>query len=121
MWIFTQDGYVSVVQHFSPSPGAELLVRARARRHLKRVLGLAMPASRVDLLMQSTPDHDYPWRAAVDRTVVRDILVASVEQLGYSNFKARAADTLGADDAHVLGDIWLDTHGFTANEQGGSR
>ncbi len=81
MWIFTQDGYVSVVQHFTPTPGAELLVRARTRPHLEQVLGLVMPADRVTGLIRSTPDHDYPWRAAVDRSVVRDLVVASVDAL----------------------------------------
>lgn len=121
MWIFTQDGYVSVVQHFHPTPGAELLVRARARKHLASVLGLVLPADRVESLIRSTPDHDYPWRAAVDRAVVRELVVASVDRLDYPNFKNRAADTIGREDARVLGDIWAATHDFTANERGGSR
>ncbi|MBQ71605.1 MAG: hypothetical protein CMJ67_01740, partial [Planctomycetaceae bacterium] len=54
MWIFTQHGYVSVVQHFTPTPGAELLVRARARRHLERVLGLVLPSDQVRDLVRST-------------------------------------------------------------------
>ena len=121
MWIFTQHGYVSVVQHFTPTPGAELLVRARTRRHLERVLGLVLPVDRVLDLVRSTPDHDYPWRAAVDRSMVHDLAAATIDQLDYSNFKGRAADTLGHPDARVLGEIWVDSHGFTTNELGGVR
>ena len=121
MWIFTQDGYISVVQHFTPTPGAELLVRARARGHLERVLGLVLPSDQVRDLVRSTPDHDYPWRAAVDRSVVRDLVAATVDHLDYSNFKNRAAETLGRPDARVLGEIWADSHGFTAHELGGVR
>ena len=116
MWIFTQHGYVSVVQHFTPSPGAELLVRARSRGHLERVLGLVCSTDEVEDLVRSTPDHDYPWRAAVDRSLVQELVGASVAQLDYPNFKNRAAETLGRPDARVLGDIWADTHGFTVNE-----
>ena len=118
MWIFTQHGYVSIVQHFTPTPGAELLVRARSSEHLRKVLGLVLPADRVTELIRPTPDHDYPWRAAVDRSVVRDLVVASVDALDYPNYKHRAAETLGWHDAQVLGDIWAITHDFNYFKKG---
>lgn len=118
MWIFTQHGYVSIVQHFTPTPGAELLVRARSSEHLRKVLGLVLPADRVTELIRPTPDHDYPWRAAVDRSVVRDLVVASVDALDYPNYKHRAAETLGWHDAQVLGDIWAITHDFNYVKKG---
>ena len=116
MWIFTQFGYVSVVQNTDPSPGAELVVRARTRRHLEQVLSLALPADQARTKIWPTPGEDYPWRALVDRDVVRDLTIASVEALDYGCFKRRAADTLGRFDARVLGDIWGVSHHFAANE-----
>ena len=116
MWIFTQVGYVSVVQNTNPMLGAELVVRARTRRHLEQVLSLALPADQVKRMIWPTPGDDYPWLAPVDREVVRDLAVASVEALDYDCFKRRAVDTLGRFDARVLGDIWGVSQHFAANE-----
>ena len=120
MWIFTQVGYVSVVQNTDPTPGAELIVRARTRRHLEQVLSLALPADRVKRMIWPTPGEDYPWRAPVDRDVVRELAVASVEALDYDCLKTRTVDTLGRFDARVLGDIWGVSHHFAANEPAGA-
>lgn len=120
MWIFTQAGYVSVIQNSDPKPGAELIVRARTRRHLEQVLNLALPENQVKTMIWPTPGEDYPWRAPVDRNVVRDLAIASVEALDYDCFKRRAVDTLGRFDARVLGDIWGVSHYFSANETVGA-
>ena len=78
MWIFTQVGYVSVVQNTDPMLGAELVVRARTRRHLEQVLSLALPEDQVKRMIWPTPGDDYPWLAPVDREVVRNLAVACV-------------------------------------------
>ena len=116
MWIFTQDGYISVVQHFNPTPGAELLMRSRSAGHLYDLLCLVLTEEEVDDRVLVTPDHDYPYRILVSRELFGQVVAASMARLDYSNFKARCSQTLGGADAGVLNRIWAATHGFTDNE-----
>lgn len=112
MWIFTQHGYLSVVQHFDPTPGAELLIRARNRRHLAACLSRVVESGDVESMIRHTPDADYPWRAFVSRDLVRRLVVEAVDALDYSNFKGRCSRTWGAD-ADMLHDVWSETHRLT--------
>lgn len=116
MWIFTQDGYISVVQHFTPTPGAELLMRSRSAGHLADLLCLVITEEEADARIQVTPDHDYPYRIVVSRELFGQVVAASMARLDYSNFKGRCSQTLGGADAGVLNRIWAATHGFTDNE-----
>ena len=102
MWIFTQDGYISVVQHFNPTPGAELLMRSRSAGHLYDLLCLVLTEEEVDDRVLVTPDHDYPYRILVSRELFGQVVAASMARLDYSNFKARCSQTLGGADAGVL-------------------
>lgn len=116
MWIFTQDGYISVVQHFNPTPGAELLMRSRSGGHLYDLLCLVITEEEADARVLVTEDHDYPYRVLVSREFFAEVVAASMARLDYSNFKNRCAETLGRADARVLGEIWAATHDFTHNE-----
>lgn len=116
MWIFTQHGYISVVQHFSPTPGAELLMRARSFDHLSALLSLVIPQDEADDRILHTRENDYPYRVPVSREFFAKVVGASMAQLDYSNFKNRCAETLGRPDARVLGEIWAETQSFTRNQ-----
>ena len=116
MWIFTQDGYISVVQHFHPTPGAELLMRSRSAGHLYDLLCLVITKEDASARVEVTPDYDYPYRIVVSRELFGKVVAASMARLDYSNFKGRCSQTLGGDDAGGLNRIWAATHGFTDNE-----
>ena len=119
MWIFTQHGYLSIVQHFSPKPGAELLVRARCRRHLAACLQQVVSMVEAEDMIQHTPGGDYPWRAVTSRDLVRKLAAAAVDALDYQNFKGRCSITWGSD-SDVLHDVWSATSELTpASEQEG--
>ncbi len=119
MWIFTQHGYLSIVQHFDPKPGAELLVRARCRRHLAACLQQVVSMAEAEAMIQHTPEGDYPWRALTSRELVQRLAAGAVEALDYPNFKGRCASTWGPD-SDVLHEVWSATRELTpASEQGG--
>jgi len=82
MWLFTTDGFFSVV-----SKGCcpdQLMVRARVRADLKR----AFPGAKI-ITSQST---DYRFRVVVTRKAVTALLARTVEKLAYANFKDTVRD-----------------------------
>ena len=104
MWVFTTQGFVSLVQ----KPGSEsLTVRARDRRSLDALATLA------GVGVVETPMADYPYRIVVDRAVLTDWLVAVVGELHYPNFKSAVATSRGWDYAHALTSVWSDMHQVT--------
>ena len=104
MWVFTTQGFVSIVQ----KPGSELLtVRARDRRSLDALAALA------GVSVVETPMADYPYRILVDRVVLADWLVGVVGELDYPNFKSAVATSRGWDYAHALTSVWSDMQQVT--------
>ena len=94
MWIFSQDGFFSIVQK-----GEQFHVRARRKQDLVNV-GLAPT--------KSYAGSDYPWRTILPN---RDELLMLLEKLGksvdYPNFKGRIGER--TDQRNRLGDyhkIW---------------
>ena len=94
MWIFSQDGFYSIVQK-----GEQFHVRARRKQDLVNV-GLTPT--------KSFAGSDYPWRAILAN---RGELLMLMEKLGksvdYPNFKGRIGER--ADQINRLGDyhkIW---------------
>ena len=83
MWIFTRDGYFSIVQK-GGGPNI-LMVRARVRPDLENL------ASKLNLGPEAiidTPDGDYAHRLLVDKETFARYLANSVQTLDYPNFKA---------------------------------
>jgi hypothetical protein len=104
MWIFTTEGFVSVVE----KPGeSELTVRARDRR------SLAAFVDRAVVSVIETPMADYPYRVVVSREVLSDWLADHVASLDYGNFKSEVSRTRGWDYAHALSAVWSDMHQVT--------
>lgn len=104
MWVFTTQGFVSIVQ--KPSTDG-LTVRARDRRSLDAL------ATLVGVSVVGTPMADYPYRIVVDRAVLADWLVEVVGELHYPNFKSAVATSRGWDYAHALTSVWSDMHQVT--------
>lgn len=100
MWIFTKDGFISVVQHNSIEDA--MLVRARVEGDLA-----AMFPSLADNI--ETDDRaDYKYRLVVDRDMLKDYLDDAVDDLDYESH-AKEAMTNGGRDSHryeALLDVW---------------
>ena len=83
MWLFTSNGFVSVVA--SRDSQDDLLVRARVRDHLQ---ALFPQASVIETL-----DADYRFRTIVNKKVVRKFVTDQVNAINYPNFKDTVTDT----------------------------
>jgi hypothetical protein len=82
MWIYTTDGFYSVVEdHNDPDC---LWVRARVEGDLERLWPDA------DVL--ETPEADYRYRAALGRQAVAAAVAKAVLGIGYGNFKDSIMD-----------------------------
>lgn len=84
MWVFTQGGLLSAVQH-QTDPDL-LVVRARQREHLKYHFPLHEPFH--------TPGSDYHWRVIATKEQFASVLVAAAMKIDYSNFKDSVSDEL---------------------------
>ena len=102
MWIFTETGFVSAVQH---RINAEyLMVRARDRQSLEAL------ATMISVEIKSTPDADYPYRLVASKEDVKSWMNDSIDFLGYNNFKNQVAVTRGKEYAYALGSVWSTMH-----------
>ena len=90
MWLFTTQGFYSVVAH-RRDPG-RLIVRARAREDLE-VLREQIP----ELRIYSDPDADYRWRGVVTRAEWVAAVAELATELDYDNFKRAVADRQGRE------------------------
>jgi hypothetical protein len=89
VWIFTTQGFVSIVEDRNDS--RNLLVRARLRGDIERLF----PKVKV----QETPTADYRFRASIPRELVADRLGRLPYETTYPNFKDAVSKV--AADPHV--------------------
>lgn len=85
MWLLTQLGFFSVVQHRDNA--AVVMIRARVKADLREL----MKVTKVRSPIIKTPDADYPYRTIVHRSNLQLITHAlcGSQLLDYSNFKDR--------------------------------
>jgi hypothetical protein len=102
MWIFTESGFVSAVQH-RENPDY-LMVRARDRQSLETL------AEMISAEIKSTPTADYPYRVVAAKEDVKSWMNDNIDFLGYSNFKNQVAITRGKEYAYALGSVWSTMH-----------
>ena len=102
MWIFTETGFVSAVQHRETPE--YLVVRARDKQSLDQLADLC------DVQVKFTPNADYPYRVIVTKADFTSWMNDNIDFLGYSNFKNQVAITRGKDYAHTLGSVWSTMH-----------
>jgi hypothetical protein len=99
MWVFTQDGYVSVVDNKERE--GLLSVRARDRQSLISIAEIASQS------IEFTPYRDYEYRTYATREQFAEWLALNVEMLNYHNFKDQVHKTLGDDYYHACGEVWV--------------
>lgn len=102
MWVFTETGFVSAVQH-RDNPDY-LVVRSRDRQSLQELADV----SAVDIKFLT--GSDYPYRVFVPREDFKSWMNDQIDFLGYDNFKNRVAVTRGKDYAYTLGSVWSAMH-----------
>jgi hypothetical protein len=110
MWIFTTEGFTSVVAYDArrggPRSEAEetLVVRSRVRSDLKDVV------SRCQAEVLATPRSDYPFRAFVQRDDMASYVADSVKGIDYPDFKSEVDRKLGHERHDVLLSVWSTLH-----------
>lgn len=101
MWIFSEEGFYSVVAH-KTLPNT-FMVRSREQcdiENLVRLCDLTEPVI-------TTPDADYPFRVVVSGEVKDLIILALASGIDYSNFKDRVhhrPDQANKDRAYM--EVW---------------
>lgn len=98
MWVFTQTGFVSVVNH--DREDGKITVRARDKASLEDIAMMA------DARIESTPARDYEHRVYVDPSTYAEWLSHHVQTLDYSNFKSRVGAALGNEWYKTCGRVW---------------
>lgn len=85
MWIVTQQGFFSIVQH-RDEPDT-FLVRARVQGDLENMVQL----SGLNQKVLSTPQADYPYRVSLSREELGRVMDSLGNDIDYPNFKSRIA------------------------------
>jgi hypothetical protein len=99
MWVVTDRGFYSVVEHRENSQ--MLIVRCRAHGDMQALAKL------IDGLDVFRDDFaDYPWRAVVSRRQWADALGKLVASIDYDNFKDSVKKRQGPKRAGVYMRVW---------------
>ena len=98
MWLFTQNSFISVVQHRQQPH--DVLVRARVKSHLARLF----PQKQI----QEDAEADYRYRLIVPKIEFAKVVSEYIMQsLDYDNFKA-AQDTGDPAWTRFLHAVWTE-------------
>ena len=106
MWLFTSEGFVSVVAH-SEKPDT-LLVRARDERSLLSLV----EATGATLRHSNT--SDYPFRIEDSRGAYSAWVADQIAELAYTNYKAHMWSER-PEFGDALHDVWVAMHQVTPN------
>lgn len=98
MWLFTQTGFVSVVQDAKDKN--KMVVRARDKVSLQPLM------DEYGVKMVNLKNRDYPHRVFLTRKQFVDWLVQTGEDLDYNNYKNKVSQTRGYEFAGPLHDVW---------------
>ncbi len=77
MWLFTRDGFLSIVEH-NLNPNI-LIVRSRFKNHIQKIFG--------DVDVQENAGTDYEYRAEIPREKVAKVMSDMIMDIDYGNFK----------------------------------
>lgn len=112
MWVTTQTGFVSAVEHRDDA--TLLMVRARDAESLRPLV------EQTGVAIVATPRADYPYRVTVTRQQFADAMAAAVEEIHYPNFKSRVHVTRGYEFTRALHDVWEVMHQVEDNNARGA-
>ncbi|HOF58820.1 MAG TPA: hypothetical protein PLT19_10870 [Syntrophorhabdaceae bacterium] len=97
MWVFTNKGFVSIVQHNTKKN--TFIVRARFEEHIKNLFP--------DANVLKTPDADYRFRAFISKQIVSKVIASNIDNIDYGNFK-NSIDSRPYHDACI--NVWGDMY-----------
>lgn len=83
MWVCLNNAFFSIVAQ-RDKPDGDLIVRARRKGDIEHVFGVAATA---------TPHRDYAYRAVLPRDEIGRVLVATLLDVRYHNFKDSVRDS----------------------------
>lgn len=105
MWVFTNFGFYSVVQH-NKKPN-NFLIRARSKDDLIRLIlsyGEILNLSAKDIIVNDSADYRY--RVEVDKSAWSNVISKISEDIDYYNFKDSVKDNLGSYRANLCHQVW---------------
>lgn len=82
MWLFSQRGFFSIVQH-KENPDF-LVVKARVKGDIEKYWP--------DAVIERNEDFDYLYRANIARHAVEPVILKMVEDIDYASFKSSLED-----------------------------
>jgi hypothetical protein len=91
MWIFTKEGFLSIVQ-YGNTPDI-LLVRSRFKGHIERIFGVKAEVG---------VKTDYEYRAKIAKAKVSKAISKLVDDIDYGNFKEELCLKTNDDRLYVL-------------------
>jgi hypothetical protein len=102
MWVFTQHGFVSAVQHFDNQE--QIVVRSRDKE------SLALASAFFETKVISSPSNDYPFRIVLSRDQFAEFIQTEVAMLDYTNFKSRLDVSRGEHWHDTASQVWSIMH-----------
>lgn len=108
MWIFTKDGFYSIVEK-KDAPEGRLVVRSRVKADLERL----MKKSGFDTHI-SESGRDYPYRIYIPRDLLADYLARAVFSLHYDNFKDMVQKK-DPERERIYERVWVELFRLTRN------
>jgi len=104
MWLFTSEGFISVVAH-NEKPDT-LLVRARDEGSLLSLV------EATGATLRHTPSNDYPVRIEVLRTAYSSWVAEEISRLDYTNYKAQMWTMRRGETSweNALHSVWAAMH-----------
>jgi hypothetical protein len=99
MWLFSVEGFVSIVAHRDDPK--TVLVRGRSRADVEAVARRLGVKSIVE-----TPQADYPFRVVARRAQIAKLMADLVREIDYPNFKNEVAERQGDEREHLYHEVW---------------
>ena len=103
MWIFTREGFYSVVT--AEEFGYPLQIRARSVADLDRLRSTHLRALAESIRLTG---RDYPVRAFADHTELAGAVSGMVHSIDYANFKGEVGRRQGYGRSQVYAKVWSD-------------
>jgi hypothetical protein len=97
MWIYTSNGFISVVKPTDHTQDNVVVVRSRLKQD---ILQLFPNAEVIE-----TPMRDYAFRTFLPAEIVAEVIAKQILTIGYDNFK----NTVDSHRQYIYGRIWAST------------
>lgn len=105
MWIFTPDGFYSIVEKPEDRDAGMLTVRSRVAADLDALREKFMPELGPTISGVGT---DYLYRAKISKAAFSEGMKRVSESIDYCNFKFEVGTRQGYDRARIYARVWTD-------------